>query len=94
MIVSLVAEFIGTLVFVMAVKTTQGDPLRVGISLMAMIIFASSLAVRAGHLNPAVSVMSYLGGKLSLIHLFAFLGAQTGGAVVAHYLTGLLGRGF
>ena len=80
----LVIEFVATMIFTMLVSLTGGEAMKVGIGLAAMVVLGSAFGV--GHVNPAVSVSQFLGGKLTLVRLLSLVAMQMGGAVAGHFL--------
>ena len=72
------------MIFTMIVSLTGGDAMKVGIGLAAMVVFGSAFGV--GHVNPAVSVSQFLGGRLNLVKLLSLVAMQMGGAVAGHFL--------
>ena len=80
----LVVEFVATMIFTMIVSLTGGDAMKVGIGLAAMVVLGSAFGT--GHVNPAVSVSQFLGGRLNLVKLLSLVAMQMGGAVAGHFL--------
>jgi aquaporin Z len=93
-----VAEFLGTFWLVFggcgSAIIAAGFP-DVGIGLLGvsfafgLTVFTMVVAIgriSGGHLNPAVSVGLWLGGRFSAAELAPYIGAQVGGAIVAAYV--------
>jgi glycerol uptake facilitator-like aquaporin len=76
-------EFIGSLVF-FSVILNIGEPIPIGIALIAMIYFAGKIS--GGHFNPAVSFMMYIQNKMTDADFVFHLVAQLVGAYLAVYL--------
>ena len=75
-----VAEFLGTM-FLLYVILATGKPVAIGLSLIVGIMMIGNIS--GAHLNPAVSVMMVLGGRLSTKELVPYVLAQLAGSVVA-----------
>ena len=85
-------EFIGTFFLTIAI-TFNGNPLAIGLILMAMIYIGGHIS--GGHYNPAISLTALLHGKLSLEHLGVYVVVQTLGASLALWiLKGMTGNVF
>ena len=80
---SLVAEYLGTFFFIMAIFMSGGNPLIIGGALAVVIMFIGS--VSGGHVYPAVSISQYLMCKLSASDLSAYILAQVLGGISAYY---------
>lgn len=83
-----IAEFIGTFIFVSIIlnsirKNTgmSSLPIAIGIGLVAAIILVGP--VSGGHLNPVVSLVSYLNKNMSQTDLMYYIIAQCAGAIAA-----------
>lgn len=81
-IVPLVAEFLGTFVFLSVILYT-GNWLAIAAALALVILAIGS--VSGGHVNPAVSLAMYVKGALSAQELGLYIVAQALGAVAAVY---------
>lgn len=75
-------EFIGTFLFLSVIIIT-GNPIAIAIALLAMIYFSGNIS--GGHLNPAVSVMSYMNGGIDLTNMMLYISSQVLGALAAYY---------
>jgi aquaporin Z len=81
-----VVELIGTffLVFTICCSVLSGSalaPLGIGAVLAAMIFAGGHIS--GGHFNPAVSLAAYVRGRLTLVDLGAYAGAQVVGGLLA-----------
>ena len=75
-----IAEFLGTAVFLMAIKKS-GEGLTVAAALLvAMAIFGG---VSGGNFNPAVTVMQVVDGKLAQSDMVPYILAQVAGGLAA-----------
>jgi len=83
----LAVEFLATMIFTIVVSVTGGDAVKVGLCLASLVMFGSAFGV--GHLNPAVSLSQFLGGRVNLVRLLLLLAVQMGGAVSGHFLLAL-----
>ena len=79
-----VSEFLGTLLLILAVVMSNGNAVFVGLALMVIIWFCGPMS--GGHVNPAISLVKFLGGKLSSEDLAGYIAAQVAGAVSALYV--------
>ena len=73
-------EFLGTFLFLSVIIAT-GSPVLIALSLLAVILLGGSIS--GGHFNPAVSLMMWANGKLSMMDLAAYVAAQMAGGLVA-----------
>ncbi len=80
MLAAVIAEFIGTFVF-LSVILIVGQPIPIVIGLLAAIYFCGSIS--GGHCNPAVSTMMLAKGDLSIERYVAYVVAQVLGGLVA-----------
>jgi glycerol uptake facilitator-like aquaporin len=78
------AEFLGTFLLVLSILVSNNNPLFVGGAVALIVWFASSIS--GAHINPAVSLMRFLGGKLESMKLAGFVAAQIAGAVACLYV--------
>ena len=76
----LVVEFLGT-VFFLYVILAVGHPLAIGLALAVAIMVGGKIS--GGHFNPAVSIMMYSAGKLSMKDLAPYIIAQVAGGLAA-----------
>ena len=87
-----IAEFIGTFVLVFVAcgtaivtgASTVATALAFGLVIVAMAYTIGSIS--GCHINPAVSIAMFLSGKLSLIDLAGYVGAQFIGATAASFV--------
>ena len=75
-----VNEALGSFVFFLMILAT-GDPIMIAVGLLIGILIAS-MASQA-HLNPAVTSMMYMNGKVTQTEAMWYIGAQLVGAFVA-----------
>lgn len=73
-------EFIGTFLFLSVIIAT-GSPVMIALTLLAVILLGGSIS--GGHFNPAVSVMMWANGTLSLQDMVMYAAAQVAGGLVA-----------
>jgi aquaporin Z len=80
---ALLAEFLGTFLFVLTIFASGGNPFFIG----GMFTLALFLVKKysGGHLNPAVSVAMYLRGSLSWKELLFYAIAQVTAAAASLY---------
>ena len=78
---SIVAEFLGSIVFMLSIILTNVNPLIVGLVLGVLIYSAASYS--GGHFNPMVSIVMGLKGILSWTQVPLYISAQIAGGVVA-----------
>ena len=82
------AEFLGTLLLMMGVLASGGNPVVVGLALAVGIFFSAKIS--GGHLNPAVSVAFYFKNALNMNDLGGYVVSQVLGAVSAFYIFKML----
>ena len=75
-----VVEFLGTLFFLFVIMAI-GHPLAIGLALTAAIMVGGKIS--GGNFNPAVSIMMYSAGKLSMKDLAPYIIAQVAGGLAA-----------
>ncbi len=73
-------EALGSCVFFLMVLAT-GDPVMIAVGLLIGILIASMSS--QAHLNPAITSMMYLDGKVTGNEALWYIGAQLVGAVIA-----------
>jgi len=82
---ALVVEIIGTFIFfsiiLSAVAESSYGPIAIAVGLLAAIYFGGKIS--GGHYNPAVSVMMFFKGNLSLSTMIGYIIAQITGALLA-----------
>ena len=77
-----VAEFFGTFALLFAILTT-GHWAVVGATLAAAVFLIGD--VSGGHMNPAVSIVSFIKGNIEGTKMLTYIAAQIAGAVAAFY---------
>jgi aquaporin Z len=85
---NLIAEFLGTLLLVLSILASGGNPLFIGLTLSIVIFFAGKTS--GGHVNPAVSFAMYLRKRISMNDFLAYVVAQMLGGVTSVYLFKML----
>ena len=73
-------ELIGTFFLTVAISLT-GNPIAIGLMLMAMIYVGSHIS--GGHYNPALTLATWIRGKINTNDTIAYMVAQTVGALLA-----------
>jgi aquaporin Z len=76
-------EFVGVIIFLLVILIV-GQPIAIGIALVAVIYIASN--VSGAHFNPAISVMMYFNDRLSSKDLIGYVTAQVLGGLVALWI--------
>lgn len=80
MIGTYIAEAVGSFIF-FAVILTKGEPVMIAVGLLVGILVATIAS--QGHLNPAVTAMAYMEGKVTGDESIGYIGAQIVGAIAA-----------
>jgi glycerol uptake facilitator-like aquaporin len=75
------AEFVGTMFFLLVILSTGGESLAVGAALAIAIMVVGK--VSGGHLNPAVTVMMAVAKKMNSNDVLPYIVAQVAGGLVA-----------
>lgn len=83
MLTALLAEFVGTFVFIFVIFTTL-NPLYIGLTLGTLVAIFSK--VSGGNFNPAVSVAALYAGKLSKNLVVPYIISQVSGGLLAIYV--------
>jgi glycerol uptake facilitator-like aquaporin len=79
-----ITEFLGTFMLVLVLIYSNNSPLAVGGTVAGIIWLGKD---RSGaHINPAVSLVRYLGGKLSMNELAGYVASQIAGAIACLYM--------
>ena len=73
-------EFLGTFLFLSVIIAT-GSPVLIALALLAVILMGS--AISGGHFNPAVSVMMWANGSISMKDLVIYSASQVAGGLAA-----------
>lgn len=82
LITSILAEYIGTFVFLFVIIAT-GKALPIALALLLMILIFGN--VSGGHMNPAVSIMMFVKGDISLTTFTMYVIAQVFAGITALY---------
>lgn len=78
---ALIAEFIGTFLLVASVLTVQGQPLFVAFALIGIVLIIAGIS--KAHINPALTIGSWITRKICSVCAIAYLAAQALGASAA-----------
>jgi glycerol uptake facilitator-like aquaporin len=81
MIPSLIAEFIGTFIF-LSIILIQGEPIPIAVGLLASIYAFGKIS--GGHFNPAVSYIMFLKNTIDIPTFMAYIVVQILGASLAY----------
>jgi aquaporin Z len=81
--VSLVAEFLGTFLLVLAVLASGGNAYVIGLTLVVIVLLTGKLS--GAHVNPAISFAMFMKGSLSVKELGGYVVAQLLGGVSSLY---------
>ena len=74
-------EFLGTMVLILAILVTAGNPIIIGAALAGGVALGGGIS--GGHYNPAVSVMALVKGDLSQSDFLGYVLAQVLGGLFA-----------
>jgi glycerol uptake facilitator-like aquaporin len=80
MLSTYLAEAVGSFIF-FAVILTKGEPVMIAVGLLVGILVATIAS--QGHLNPCVTAMAYMEGKLDGDESIGYIAAQLVGAIIA-----------
>ncbi len=80
MIETYVAEAVGSFVF-FAIVLTKGDPVMIAVGLLVGILIATIAS--QGHLNPCITIMAYMEGKVTGDESIGYISAQFIGVFAA-----------
>lgn len=80
MIGTYIAEAVGSFIF-FAVILTKGEPVMIAVGMLVGILVATIAS--QGHLNPAITGIAYMEGKVSGDQALGYIGAQIFGAILA-----------
>ena len=80
MLTTYIAEAVGSFIF-FAVILTKGEPVMIAVGLLVGILVATIAS--QGHLNPCVTAMVYMEGKLGGDESIGYIAAQLAGAIAA-----------
>jgi aquaporin Z len=73
-------EFLGTFLFLSVILAT-GSPVLIAVSFLAVLLLGGSIS--GGHFNPAVSVMMWANGAITLPDMGLYAAAQIAGGLAA-----------
>ncbi len=80
MLSTYIAEAVGSFIF-FAVILTKGEPVMIAVGLLVGILVATIAS--QGHLNPCVTALFYMEGKMSGDESISYIAAQLAGAIAA-----------
>jgi len=80
MLSTYIAEAVGSFIF-FAVILTKGEPVMIAVGLLVGILVATIAS--QGHLNPCVTAIAYMQGKMSGDESIGYVAAQFVGAIAA-----------
>jgi len=80
MLSTYIAEAVGSFVF-FAVILTKGEPVMIAVGLLVGILVATIAS--QGHLNPCVTLMTYMEGKMKGEEAITYIASQIVGAILA-----------
>lgn len=78
---TLVAEFIGTFLLAVAFITGQGQPIIILFAIAGIVLLVGTLS--GAHINPAVTIASWLSRRISGLRALGYVAAQFLGALAA-----------
>lgn len=78
---ALVAEFVGTFILASVVMITNGEPLYIGFTLVAIVLAVGTLS--GAHVNPLVTVGAWVTRKMTALRALGYIAAQVLGAALA-----------
>jgi len=81
---SVLAEFFGTLAFVLSIFFSGGSPIIIGVALV-IVLYLSGKS-NPGHVNPAISVAMYVKGDISFEEMVHYITAQMLGGISSVYI--------
>jgi glycerol uptake facilitator-like aquaporin len=80
MLSTYIAEAVGSFIF-FAVFLTKGEPVMIAVGLLVGILIATIAS--QGHLNPCITAIVYMEGKMSGDESIGYIAAQLAGAIAA-----------
>ena len=80
---SYLAEYIGTVFFILIILASGGNAIAIGIALATIVFLIGQ--VSGASVNPAVSLSYYLNGMITSTNLFVYVLVQFLGGVTAYY---------
>lgn len=80
MIKTYIAEAVGSFIF-FSVILTRGEPVMIAVGMLVGILIATIAS--QGHLNPAITLIAYMEGKVTGDESIGYIGAQIVGAIAA-----------
>lgn len=80
MLSTYIAEAVGSFIF-FAVVLTKGEPVMIAVGLLVGILVATIAS--QGHLNPCITAMAYMEGKMGGDEAVGYIASQVAGAIAA-----------
>ena len=77
-------EILGTFIFLSVILISEGDPISIGVTLAAMILFGAKIS--GGHFNPAVTFMMWLNKQKDTTDMVFYMLCQLLGGTLAYLL--------
>lgn len=87
MISPVLAEYLGTTAFLSSIAFV-GTPVVIAGTLLVVILLIGTIS--GGHVNPAITLWSFLSGKINQTKAISYVGAQLAGAVTVYLLSSML----
>ena len=87
MISPVLAEYLGTTAFLSSIAFV-GTPVVIAGTLFVVILLIGKIS--GGHVNPAITLWSFLSGKVNQTKAVSYVGAQLAGAVTVYLLSSML----
>ena len=87
MISPVLAEYLGTTAFLSSIAFV-GTPVVIAGTLLVVILLIGTIS--GGHVNPAITLWSFLSGKITQTKAISYVGAQLAGAVTVYLLSSML----
>lgn len=81
---AIVAELIGTFLFVTAFFQMQGNPLFVAFTLVGIFLVIGGIS--GAHINPALTIGAWVTRKVSSLRAISYIAAQAVGATAAYFM--------
>ncbi len=82
--VSVIAEFLGTLLLVLSVLASGGNAFVIGATLAVIVLLTGKIS--GGQVNPGISAAMYMKGSLSFSELIVYVTAQVLGGISSLYV--------
>lgn len=82
-VLPLLSEYLGTFLLILSILSLS-NPILIGIIFIAIIFLTA--ATSGPSLNPALSIVMYMNGKLGIQEMFAYIFIQVVAAISAFYV--------